>query len=61
MVCIVKLGNIVEGLIEVITLGRGKDIAQWIAHKLGYADCGCDKRKAYLNELLGCKQKTIKF
>ncbi len=34
MVCIIKLGNIVEGLIEVVTFGRGKDIATWVAKKL---------------------------
>jgi hypothetical protein len=39
--CIIKLGNIVDGLINVITLGHGKDIAGWIALKLGYEDCGC--------------------
>jgi len=61
MVCIIKLGYIVEGLIEVVTLGRGKDIATWVAKKLGYADCGCDKRKEYLNSLLGCKQKAIQL
>jgi hypothetical protein len=61
MVCIIKLGNIVEGLIEVVTFGRGKDIATWVAKKLGYADCGCDKRKEYLNSLLGCKQKAIQL
>ena len=61
MVCIIKLGNVVEGLIEVITLGRGKDIATWMAKKLGYESCGCDQRKEYLNSLLGCKQKTIQL
>jgi hypothetical protein len=61
MICIIKLGNIVEGIIEVLTLGRGKDIATWVARKLGYASCGCDERKEYLNALLGCKQKTIKL
>ena len=53
--CIIKLGNIVEGLIEVITLGWGKDLAGWIAFKLGYKDCGCEARKIWLNELCGCK------
>ena len=53
--CIIKLGNIVEGLIEVITLGWGKDLAGWIALKLGYANCGCAERKIWLNELCGCK------
>ena len=53
--CIIKLGNIVEGLIEVITLGWGKDLAGWIAFKLGYQDCKCEARKIWLNELCGCK------
>lgn len=55
MKCIIKLGNIVEGLIEVITLGWGKDLAGWIASKLGYASCGCEERKIWLNQLCGCK------
>lgn len=53
--CIIKLGNFVDGIINVITLGRGKDIAGWIASKLGYQDCGCERRRLYLNELCGCK------
>lgn len=60
-VCIVKIGDIVEGLLQVILLGRSKDLATWIAHKLGYASCGCDERKEKLNNLVGCYQKTIKF
>jgi hypothetical protein len=60
-ICLIKLGNIVEGFIEVVTLGRGKDIATWVARKLGYKDCGCDRRKEYLNSLLGCPQKAIKL
>jgi hypothetical protein len=54
--CIIKLGNIVDGLINVFTLGWGKDIAGWIALKLGYQDCGCEARRIYLNELCGCKE-----
>jgi len=54
--CIIKLGNIVDGLINVITLGRGKDIAGWIATKLGYANCKCEERRIWLNELLNCKE-----
>jgi hypothetical protein len=46
----------VEGLINVVTLGFGKDIAGWIANKLGYASCGCEERRIYLNELCGCKE-----
>jgi hypothetical protein len=46
----------VEGAINVVTLGFGKDIAGWIANKLGYASCGCEARRIYLNELCGCKE-----
>ncbi len=60
-ICIIKLGDIVEGFIQVITLGRGKDIATFVAHKLGYQSCGCDERKEKLNNLLGCYQKQIKL
>lgn len=55
-ICIIKLGNILDGLINLITLGWGKDIAGWIALKLGYADCGCERRRIYLNELFGCEE-----
>jgi len=54
MKCIIRLGDFVEGLINVITLGHGKTLASWIALKLGYQDCGCERRKLYLNELCGC-------
>jgi len=59
--CIIKLGDWVEGIINVVTFGRGKDLAQWIANRLGFKDCGCEKRRIYLNSLLGCKQKQIKI
>jgi len=53
--CIIKLGNIVDGLINVITLGWGKDIAGWIAKRFfNLNDCGCEARRIYLNELCGC-------
>lgn len=60
-ICIIKLGDIVEGLIQVLTFGRGKDIAEFIAHKLGYQSCGCEERRLKLNKLLGCYQKQIKL
>ena len=40
-----RLGDRLEYIINVITFGKGKDIAEWIAIKLGYEDCGCDDRK----------------
>lgn len=56
MRCIIKLGNIIDGLINVVTLGHGKDVAMWIALRLGYEDCGCERRRIYLNKLCGCKE-----
>jgi len=60
-ICIIKLGNMVEAAIELVTLGRGKDMATWIAHKLGFKSCGCDERKAWFNSLVGCHPSPIKF
>ena len=54
-ICIIKAGNVLEGLINVLTLGWGKDIAGYIALKLGYANCGCEERRIFLNKLFGCK------
>ncbi len=53
--CSIKLGDAVEGLINFVTLGRGKDIAMFIAIKLGYTSCGCEERRIYLNKLT-CKE-----
>ena len=60
-ICIIKLGDFTEGVISVITLGRGKDIATWVAHKLGFKSCGCDERKAWLNKIMGCFPHEIKL
>ncbi len=54
-ICIIKAGNVLEGLINVLTLGWGKDIAGYIALKLGYANCGCEERRLFLNKLFGCE------
>lgn len=58
--CWFKLGNWVEAWINIFTLGFGKDIAGIIANKLGYASCGCEERRIWLNKLCGCKE-GIKF
>jgi hypothetical protein len=58
MACIIKVGNILDGLINVITLGWGKTLALWIALKLGYESCYCEERRIYLNELFGCKERV---
>lgn len=61
MRCIIKLGDWVEALINLLTLGHGQSIAEWVAKKLGYQDCGCQQRKEWLNNLVGCKNKDIKI
>ena len=53
-----RLGDKLEYIINIITLGKGKDIAQWIATKLGYEDCGCDDRKNWLNGITRTRTKT---
>ena len=53
-ICVIKVGNVLEGIINVLTLGWGKSIASWIALNLGYQDCGCERRRLYLNKLCGC-------
>ena len=53
-----KLGDKLETIINVITLGKGKAIATWIANKLGYDSCGCEKRKNYLNGITRDGTKT---
>ena len=58
--CWFKFGNWVEGWINVFTLGFGKDLAGWVATKLGYQSCGCEERRIWLNDLCGCKE-GIKF
>ena len=48
----VRIGDWVEALIHVITLGFGKRISTWIAvDLLGYESCGCCERKEWLNRL----------
>lgn len=46
-----KLGDLTEKIISVITFGQGKRIASWIANKLGYSSCGCEERKQSLNKI----------
>jgi hypothetical protein len=60
-ICIVKLGDFVEGLISVVTFGWGKEVATETAMVFGYKDCGCDKRKAWLNKIVGCGPSQIKL
>lgn len=53
--CIIRLGDFTEGVINVVTLGHGKQLAGWIAWTFfKNPDCGCERRRIYLNSLCGC-------
>jgi hypothetical protein len=46
-----KLGDTIEKIIAIVTLGYGHSIAQYVAKKMGYGSCGCETRKEWLNTL----------
>lgn len=46
-----KLGNLAEKIISILTLGQGKRLAMYIAKLRGKEDCGCYKRKEILNNI----------
>ena len=46
----IGLGDLIEKIIRIITLGYGKKIAKKIAKAFGYKDCGCDERQEKLNK-----------
>ena len=47
-----RLGDKLEVLINIITLGQGKRIAKWVAKKFfDLDDCGCEDRKRKLNNI----------
>ena len=46
-----KLGNFIEKIIAIVTLGYGHSIAEYVARHLGYSTCGCETRKQWLNSL----------
>jgi hypothetical protein len=48
--CFIRIGSITEHLIGLITLGHGKTAASWVARKLGYSNCGCDRRRITMNQ-----------
>jgi len=55
--CYIKLGDIVEAIITIITLGNGKSIAMYIAKNVfGKDSCGCEERRIFLNQLT-CKEE----
>lgn len=59
--CWIKLGDVTEGILQVLTLGNSKQIASWIATKLGYESCGCEERRIWLNKLTCNKEQGIKL
>ena len=48
--CFIRLGSILEHAIGLVTLGHGKTVAYKVARKLGYSDCGCDRRRVTMNQ-----------
>jgi len=55
-----KLGDIVEKVIHVITFGQGYRIALFIDKKMGYDDCGCKARKDKLDKFWDKVLKKLK-
>ncbi len=48
----IRIGDYVEALIHVVTLGYGKRLSTYIAVDLmGFKSCGCCERKEWLNRL----------
>jgi hypothetical protein len=48
----IKLGNVAEIIIYIISFGYGEQLALWIAKKLFNKNtCGCCERKQWLNRL----------
>lgn len=47
----IKLGDLVEKVIHIVTFGQGKRLAMWVAKLRGYEDCGCERRKNKLNKI----------
>ncbi len=48
----IKIGDWVEALIHVVSLGFGQRLSEWIAiDLLGFQSCGCCQRKQWLNRL----------
>jgi hypothetical protein len=48
----IKIGDYLEALIHVCTLGFGKSLSTYVAvHLLGFKSCGCCERREWLNRL----------
>lgn len=53
------VGDWIQKVINFVTMGFGKSIAQKIAEWLGFEDCGCSERQRKINEFFGCKGKKL--
>lgn len=51
------VGDVVEVIIKIATLGQGKRISMAVARLFGFEDCGCDRRRVWLNNLFRPKHK----
>ena len=49
------LGDVVERAIDRVTLGQGKKVATRVATLAGKKDCGCNRRRDKLNEMVPFK------
>ena len=48
----IRIGDYIEALIHVLTLGYGKRLSTYIAVDLmGFQSCGCCERREWLNRL----------
>lgn len=47
-----RLGDLTEKIINIVTLGQGKRIATFIAKLFGFKSCGCDERQEKLNKYI---------
>lgn len=57
--CIFPFGSWLESLINVITFGWGAELAHWIAWTFFKThDCGCKRRRDYLDKLFNCEDAT---
>lgn len=56
--CIIKVGNILAAIFDIILLGRAKDIAGYIAIKVfNKPTCGCQERQSATNAFFGCPDR----
>ena len=50
------VGDWLQKLINFVTMGFGKPIAQKVANWFGFEDCGCSKRQQLINDIFKCNK-----